>query len=408
MDTFSEFKYLTEPQLLSFYGWWQLAVCFFAFLALIGIWWHIGRKQNDFGQVWLALSVLCWSFSGGVEVFFAEQFMKEGHVVYEKLNTLLESSALDQAVLETEYKALKNIQESRSFQLDGWRSILSLFNSLFILLALPWFRYIPKRIEAIVKSRYWRLMVGLLFLFSLLPTINKMLPDRTMAVISEMDVYYAILTLFFLGNVLWNSFEKRRLTVLAWLSLVSVIVTFVAQLYKLTDSDIDLTLLSAIFKTSLIMIFFALALSWVKELAENIMPEPDQLFLEFDRQKNDGGKFEHHVLLKGIPGKEEQKILLTPTLFNLLLKFARRKIVDGEGWLEIKPKTDKRSNKEYDIKDYNEIKRLLIALLDGLFGKGSWAKNQHLQPLKNALFEMSEKRERKIRLSLAVENIKLP
>ena len=130
MDTFSEFKYLTEPQLLSFYGWWQLAVCFFAFLALIAIWWHIGRKQNDFGQVWLALSVLCWSFSGGVEVFFAEQFMKEGHVVYEELNVLLDSSALDQAVLETEYKALKNIQDSRSFQLDGWRSILSLFNSL--------------------------------------------------------------------------------------------------------------------------------------------------------------------------------------------------------------------------------------------------------------------------------------
>jgi hypothetical protein len=66
--------------LLSFFGWWQFSVCSFAFVALMGIWWHIGRKQNDFGQVWLAISVLCWSFSGLVEVYF--YFSESKHVYY--------------------------------------------------------------------------------------------------------------------------------------------------------------------------------------------------------------------------------------------------------------------------------------------------------------------------------------
>ena len=248
MEINSELKYLTDPQLLSFYGWWQLAVCLFAFFALLAIWWHIGRKQKDIGQIWLALSVLCWSISGGLEVGYANQLMAEGKVVTQEINKLLNTQQADVTALNTSYQNYKAMQEQQSFQLNGWRSILSLFNSLFILLALPWFRYMPARLESIIKSNYWRLLVGLLFLFSLLPTINKMVSGRTIAVISEMDVYYAILTLIFLGNVLWSSFSKRRLPVLAWLSLVCILITFIAQLYKLVGSHIDLTLFSAILK----------------------------------------------------------------------------------------------------------------------------------------------------------------
>ncbi|MEL6987171.1 MAG: hypothetical protein AAGK97_05015, partial [Bacteroidota bacterium] len=60
-------------EVLTFYGWWQCIVCLFSFLALLGIWYHIGRKQNDFGQVYLAISVLCWSFSGIAEIYYARQ-----------------------------------------------------------------------------------------------------------------------------------------------------------------------------------------------------------------------------------------------------------------------------------------------------------------------------------------------
>ena len=355
---------------LSFYGWWQFSVCLFAFIALIAIWWHIGKRQNDFGQVWLALSILCWSISGGIEVLYAN-------------NTV-----------------------ENNFMLDGWRSVLSLFNSLFILLALPWFRYLPKPVEHIIKSKYWIYIIGLPFLFSLLPTISKMISGKTLSLISELDVYYAFLTLGFLGLVLWESFAKRRLKILALLSLVTIIITLIAQLYKLTDSSINLTLFSAIFKTSLIMLFFALALSWVKELAENVIPDSEHFFVKFNKTKNSKDKFEQFVLLKGLPGGNDRKVSLTPALYNLFLKFAQQKKEENDDWLEIKPKNFDVS-RTYDINDHNEIKRLLTALLDGVFGKENWTRDHHLNPLKNMLFEMSEKRERRIRLAIPSKNITL-
>ena len=362
---------VAETGLLSFYGWWQLTVCAFAFVGLMAIWWHIGRRQEDTGQVWLALSVLCWSISGGVEVIF-----------------------------------VNFLPHAPAYLLDGWRSILSLGNSLFILMGLPWFRYLPQRIEPIINSRYWPYIIGLPFLFSLLPTISKMISGKSITLISELDVYYSILTLIFLGLVLWESFAKRRLIMLAWLSLVCILITFLAQVYKFTGSNVNMTLFSAIFKTSLIMIFFALALSWVKELSENVIPDAAHLALVFDEKTGANGKKSRFVRINGIPGKPNAEVPLTPALYSLLLTFARQK-KKGEGWLEIKPKSESRPEKNYDIQDHNEVRRLLHALLDGIFGKGNWTKNLHEQPLRHALFEMSEKRERKIRLALPASNVAL-
>jgi len=42
-----------------------------------------------------------------------------------------------------------------------------------------------------------------------------------------------------------------------------------------------------------------------------------------------------------------------------------------------------------------------------LFGKNNWTKETHETPLKESLFEMSQKRERKIRLAILSENITL-
>ena len=246
---------MVKSELLIFYGWWQLSVCTFAFFALMGIWWHIGRKQKDTGQVWLAVSVLCCSFSGAAELFYAPYFNDTAQA------------------------------EEYVYQLNGWRSIFSLFNSLFILLALPWFRYIPKLIEPLVKSKFWLLIVGLPFIFSLLPTLSRLFLGASITLISELDVYYATLTLVFLGYVLWDSFANRRLPILAFLSLLCTLFTFWAQLQKLTPLDTSLILYSSIFKTSLIMLFFALALSWVKELSENVIPPSIALSLKLERIK---------------------------------------------------------------------------------------------------------------------------
>ena len=357
-------------EVISFYGWWQFSVCLFAFIALMAIWWHIGKKQNDFGQVWLALSVLCWSISGLFEIYF------------------IETNTTSKIIIE------------------GWRSIWSLLNSLFILLALPWFRYLPDSIGHIIKSKYWIYIVGTPFLFSILPTFSRMILENAISMINELDVYYAFFTLGFLGYVLWESFLKRRLKALAFLSLVCILIVLIAQIYKLLGNNINLTLFSAIFKTSLIMIFFALALSWVKELVENIIPNSDVLYIKLQRSKLSSGKMENLVFFKGFPGSEKRRVKLTPALFELFLTFANRKLSDNE-WLEIKPKNFSVPNKTFDIKDYNEVKRLLIAILDDIFGKENWTVNHHLNPLKTTLFEMSEKRDRKIRLKIPKDHISL-
>lgn len=358
-----------ETDLLAFYGWWQFAVCTFAFVSLMAIWWHIGKKQQDLGQVWLALSLLAWGFSGLIEVFFAYGFF-EGNLY-----------------------------------LDGWRSIFSLFNSLFILLALPWFRYLPKPLFSLIKGGHWGYIIGIPFLFCLGPTLHKLIAGRAYGPIHEPDVYYAFFTLIFLAGVLWESFARRRLKMLSYLSLVCILIILVAQLLKLGTSATNLLLFSAIFKTSLIMLFFALALSWVKELAENLIPRSQNLSLTFFQEKNESGKSQAWISLGGFPGTASRKILLTPSLYQLLLLFAKRKKSDTETWLEIRPKNFDSNRRAYDINDHNQVKRLIVSLLDGLYGKGNWSKEQHLVPLKNVLFEMSESRDRKIRLAIPKHNI---
>ncbi len=396
MNYSEQIQSLLDLNALDFYGSWQIGVCFFAFIALMAIWWHIGKKQGDFGQVWLALSVLCWSISGMGEVLYSSNILGNGQLLLEMDN---------QETFENYVSNIHTQHNDKSYLLDGWRSILSLFNSLFILMALPWFKYIPKRIESIIKSKYWLFIVGLPFLFSLLPTISKMVSGANFGLISELDVYYAVLTLGFLGWVLWESFEKRRLTVLAWLSVLCILITFVAQVFKFGGSSNSQLLFSAIFKASLIMIFFALALSWVKELTEIVKPDPNKLLLNFEKRKNEKGKIQSFLNLKGFPGKDNLSIQLTPALFDLLLNFAKHRKDLEDDWLEIKPKNEARTGKEYQIHDHNQIKRLLTALLDGIYGKGAWTKNQHEQTLRNALFEMSDKRDRKIRLLIPPENL---
>ena len=354
-----------SKEIFLFYGWWQFWVCLFAFTALLAIWWHIGRNRKDHGQVWLALSVLCWSLSGLVEVLFVSQVVNQQFI-------------------------------------EVSRSTLSLSNSLFILLSLPWFRYLPGKLEAIIKSNHWHLIIGILFLFCLLPTLSRFITAGTSALTQELDVYYAFFTLTFLGAVLWTTFQKRRLASLAYLSLVCIAITFLTQIFKLTGATINVTLFSAIFKTSLIMLFFALALSWVKELTENIIPNFKQLHLEF-RKKERGSTDRNLIVLSGIPKVGLEPIQLSPANYNLIKKFALRRKNNEEGWLEIKPKEI--IKKEFDIKDHNEIKRFISAFLDGLFGSGSWTKEQHFVPLKEALLELSDKRERKIRLRLQPKQI---
>lgn len=357
-------------ELISFYGWWIGSVSLFAFISLLGIWYHIGRKQGDTGQVYLAFSIFFWFLSGVLNVIFADRLG------------------------QSDWKLIH----------DGFTSIFSMLNSLFILLALPWFRYIPHFLEPIVKSKYWLVIVGLPFLFSVLPTITKMYNLQEYGFISELDVYYSILTLGFLGIILWSSFAKRGLMFLAVLSALCILITFFAQLFKMSDSQMSMLLLSAIFKSCLIMIFFALALSWVKELSEHLLLSSQNMFLRFTSSADGKSKQSSLVELTGFGVDKTKTISLTQGSYKLLKLFSK-KLQTEDNWLEIKPKNDPRSGITYDINDHIEIRRLLHQLLDGLYGKNNWSKEKHELPLRAELFKMSEKRDRKIMLTIPPKNI---
>ncbi len=362
---------LSRDSVLIFYGWWQLSVCLFAFLGLMAIWWHLGKTQGDKGQVWLALSILCWSMSGAVELIFIYLDLISSHAHY----------------------------------LEGFRSIFSLINSLFILMGLPWFRYLPTSIKPIIQSRYWLAIIGLPFLFSLLPTVSKMLMSDRPSLIAELDVYYSLLTIGFLGYVLWSSFHHRRLQLLAWLSVICTLTIVVAQLYKFAGAEVYQTLFSAIFKTTLIMIFFALALSWVKEIAERPLLKASEILLSVIVSKDEQNRMAHKVRLGG-SGLKTREIPLSPANHELLKKFIEAKL-DNDRWLEIRPKHDNRTNIKYDIRDYNELKRLVASILDGIYGKSNWSREQHEVPFKDALFEASAEKTRRLRLAIPAANISM-
>lgn len=353
----------------AFFGWWQLAVCLFAAIGLLAIWWHLGRKQGDKGQVWLACSVFCWSCSGGIEILNANDLIEDDILYY------------------------------------GLKSILSLLNSFFILLSLPWFQHIPKAIAFLVQSRSWFYIILFPFLICVLATIGMIVSQEiSPRLVNSLDVLYALVpTLPFLGWMLWSSFAKRQLKLLSWLSLIGILFIVIAQVLKLSPSS-EL-LFSGIFKTTLIMLFFALAMSWVKELAENPIPDSNLLYLTLSSYKNENGNFERQVLLEGYPNKAKKTLHLSRATFDLLLKFAQKKLVSPEDWLVIKPKNDSRLNATYDINDHNQIKRIVTTLLDQLHGKDKWTMQQHYTPLRNALFQISTDKERRIRLAIPMEQI---
>jgi len=349
MDPFTN-----ERLLLITFGWWQFSVCLFAFAALMAIWWHLGRRESDKGQVWLAVSVLCWSLSGLVEVYY--------------------SNILDSA---------QSIDLVKS-NMGSLKSILSLCNSLFILLALPYFKYLPNKLSSVIESDLWKYIVGIPFLLAFSPIFAKYAFGRQYNFINDLDVYYSILTLVFLGAVLWESFAKRQLKSLSILSLICIIITFVAQLYKPLDDTLNQLIFSAIFKSCLIMIFFALALSWVKEIfeesVENPIFNPDSKAISIKLTKD-------NVILSGIWPEKEHHISLTETLRNKLTLLINNKL-DEDKWAKMKNKV---GHQRYDFDD-TQLTRILSSIAYGIIG----------DELRNSLIERESSR---IKLKQLSENL---
>ena len=373
------------PQLFQFFGLWQIVIGIFSFVALISVWNYITKENDllkkDYGLLYLSLAVLVWAFSGMVEIFYARSL--EAH--------LLENSSVDGF-------------DKTSF--EGMRSILSILNSAFILLALPCFKHIPKNINGILQSEAWKWLVGITFLLSALFTAFMLIGITTPVrptFINSVDSVYGVFTLFFLGYILWASFEKRQLRVLAWLSVLCIAYTLIAQVLKVFETDFWRIFFSCTFKTMLILLFFALVMSWIKELSKTYIPKTNEMFALFEKKKNGNNKFEYSVLLTIPPHIQMKKVSFTEKNYALFLKFAQRKVENKNGgWLEIQPKTKALQHKDYDLKDYNEISRILDSILNTAYGTGNWNKEDERKALKEMLFEYDN---RKIRLKVLGEHI---
>lgn len=369
-----------SEQLHLFYGYWQIAICSFAFLALFSIWQHITKGndqgQRDLGLFWLSVAILVWALSGVLEVYYAE------------------------GLAEANFD---------STQYEGLKSMLSIFNSAFILLALPRFRHIPKLIRPVVRSESWRWLVISTFGFSIVITLlmlsGVIIPKR-ITLISSVDLIYAIFTLFFLGLTLWASFERRGLTILAYLAVTSIAFTLAAQILKLGDSDFLKILLNTTFKTILIVLFFALALSWVEELGKSARRvfAPRNLALQLSTGRNQQNRREYITHLQLPEVADWQKIYFTEKPFLLLHRFAEKRKAEGAegGWLEIQPKTAVK--KDYDIKDYNEIGRIIDTICTSIT-KSDAHPSLSKSDLKEILFEYGKSR--RIRLRVQAEYIEL-
>lgn len=372
-------------QLYYFYGGWQVIICLFSGIALLSIWSHITQKDEpgdrDLGLLWVAISIFMWAISGVIDLVDAQNIEKSGAPA-----------------------------ETVQIIFDGSRSILSILNSAFLLLALPWFHYKPKWLQFLLQSQIWFFVVIIPWLFCIFSTVlmfARIIIPSSSPFIYLFDFLYAIFTLGFLGIILWESFARRGLRTLAYLSALCIICTLAAQVLKLfagMELEFWRLLLNGIFKTVLILLFFALSLSWVEELSK-IVPMPvSEVWLELWQKIGTDRKTVYLATLTIPNWMQNRTITFTEKNFQLLKKFAEKRQQESEsdgGWLEIQPKSLKQDR--YDIKDYNEINRILDAILNDLKGENNWLIVDR-QALKKILFEYDSSKSRRIRLRILPSN----
>lgn len=259
---------MSHTSLLSyFFGYWLIVVGIISSFGLFSIWQRLKRK-GDYGLAWLAWSIALWAI-GGVLALISEGL----HPVWETF----------------------------------WFSTVSIINGVFILLALPYFEHQHKwlkrifRDKAVARGLTWGL-AGIFWVTTLgwavsmrkfdepsvepLPGIRLSLDYATKIIeainwVSFPDWIFALITSSCLLLMFGETFKKRKIPNLRYLSAVILVITMLVQTLKLLptkgyiyldagelnpDSSWHILYASryiggAIFMTLLVMLFFALAYS---------------------------------------------------------------------------------------------------------------------------------------------------
>lgn len=310
-----------------FFSIWVIFVGAFSALGLFILWRNLiaDEKQGktDKGLLWLSLSLMIWVI-GGISI----------------LISLLVTEAADGAAKEDAPK---------------WPTIIiaaiSILNGVFILLSFPYFRHKPTYIKVALDSPLYPVAVWILggVVFWLIPVSLVISGTAEDEAIYVFDTVFAVFTLGFLGYMLHHTFQKRRIRHLGSLAIVVLVITIIAQALKIGGEPVAFYryLTAAVYMSLLVMLFFALAYSWLKEKGEKIainglIIDPKDIFLEIlpvekasfspspeEAGKNRSSREKFYYIYLTIPNFfNNRKIDFTKNSgsFGHLLEFARLRV----------------------------------------------------------------------------------
>ncbi len=207
--------------------------------------------------------------------------------------------------------------------------LLSIVNNMFFLLALFYFHDAPGFIYKNTKNV--KLIIGIIIVVTLstfaLSSYGENLEHQDVRWYAIPDLLLSAFLSFLLMVSLYRTFMHRSLQLVAYISVLVIVLMFVSQLpevFQSLNTNYTPILIKLISKTALIFIFLVLATSWVIQLANT--PRANEMKIRF---------LEWSVIELSIPSKNMYGVVIDfgskMTQYKNLLKFAmRRKLSTGE------------------------------------------------------------------------------
>ncbi len=210
-----------------------------------------GHDRVDRGLLFLSLSMFIWVVSG-LWAYIGHNIWGEEHVLY-----------------------ILGI------------SIFSVLNNMFLLLALYYIDNAPVVIYRNVKNA--RIILSIILAVSVLTLILSVYyTNETVGnfrVIGIPDLLLSAFLSWMLATALYKTFINRGLKLVAFISILVVVLILVSQIptvYTGFEDEFYSNLIKIVAKTSLISIFLLLATSWVIELANTpVIKEMQIKFMEW-------------------------------------------------------------------------------------------------------------------------------
>ena len=283
----------------------QIFISFLGAVLLLAIWYNIrqrfrtileedeNQKRVDKGLLYLSLAMFVWVCSG--------------IWTYIGLTMELESDVLKQGV----------------------RSLFSILNNLFFLLALFYFYYAPTFLYNNEKN-VKRIIFFIVAISGLSIVLFQYFGEEPNAQGIKISFLPDLMLSAFLSGLLlisfYKTFLKRGLKVIAGISVGVILLMFISQLpevFAVFENNFTNNLVRIVAKTSLISIFLVLATSWVIQLANT--PVASEMTFKF---------MDWSMVKITIPSKNivDQTVDFgsKTTQYKNLLKFAiRRKHAEG-------------------------------------------------------------------------------